>query len=86
MENMVVQDSWYRVIASVTSIREIRDKNGNPMAFLNLSDDTDSIDVVLFSSLYSKVKGQLRIGTYVLVMISYKEEGSKIVQKIHIIE
>ena len=86
LENMVVQDSWYRVIASVTSIREIRDKNGNPMAFLNLSDDTDSIDVVLFSSLYSKVKGQLRVGTYVLVMISYKEEGSKIVQKIHIIE
>lgn len=86
LDAMEVRDSWYRVIAAVSSMREIRDKNGNPMAFLTISDDTDSTDVVLFSSLYNTVRGKLKVGSYVLLMLSYKEAGSKLVQKIHIIE
>jgi len=40
-------------IGFVSRVREIRDKNGNLMAFLELSDETALVDVTIFSREYS---------------------------------
>ncbi|MYL20029.1 DNA polymerase III subunit alpha [Halobacillus litoralis] len=42
--------------AVVDSIREIRTKRGDPMAFLSLSDETAEVDAVIFPDTYRDVK------------------------------
>ena len=44
--------NYVSVLGFVNRIREIKDKNGNLMAFMELSDDTAQLDVTIFSSNY----------------------------------
>ncbi|ARI76813.1 DNA polymerase III subunit alpha [Halobacillus mangrovi] len=45
-----------KLAAVIETIKEIRTKRGDPMAFLTISDETSEIDVVIFPELYRRVK------------------------------
>jgi DNA polymerase-3 subunit alpha len=45
--------SEFKTIGIVDSIKEITDRNGNLMAFITISDRTDSMDIVVFANVYN---------------------------------
>ncbi|WZT99987.1 hypothetical protein MGH68_10020 [Erysipelothrix sp. D19-032] len=49
---------YYRVIGMIEAVKQHRAKNGKMMAFLQVSDDTDNKDVVVFNNVYEKIKDQ----------------------------
>ena len=50
----------YTIAGVVDEMREITTKKGDPMAFLKISDLTDSIEVVVFPRTYKEFKGILK--------------------------
>ncbi len=83
---MVVSQKSYRVIVKVDRIKEHIAKDNKAMAFLHVSDDTGSMDAVMFSNIYSKFKDSLSIDDIALIKGSVKEEGSIVIQDFHIFE
>ncbi|CAM4190194.1 DNA polymerase III subunit alpha [Erysipelothrix aquatica] len=71
---------YYRVIGMIEAVKQHRAKNGKMMAFLQVSDDTDNKDVVVFNNVYEKIKDQLEVGAVVLIKVQVKETDSIIVQ------
>jgi len=66
----------------IEAIREIKDKNGNRMAFVTVSDETYLLDsVVVFASFYDKVAWILKEGTPVLIS-GNKNRGGLVVKNI----
>ncbi len=67
-----------KVSGMITTIREIKEKKtGRPMAFITLSDDENSVEVVIFSSIFTNVKDTIKENKPVIVKGSVKveEEG-----------
>ncbi|QIK57476.1 DNA polymerase III subunit alpha [Erysipelothrix sp. HDW6A] len=73
------RDEPYRVIAMIDRVKTHRAKNGQMMAFIACSDDTGSIEAVVFSNVYEKAKDILAVGNLVLIKGNYRKEGSFIV-------
>ncbi|ATG97559.1 DNA polymerase III subunit alpha [Mesoplasma lactucae] len=72
-------------ILLVDAIRTKKDKNGNLMAFLTLSDDTATIKATMFADTYEKLNGSLNPGAMVLARIriqNYNGEDSAVVEEI----
>lgn len=67
------------IIAMVDSIKNHKTKHGDSMAFLGLSDNTASIDAVMFPKVFEKTKDTLKIGDIVQVRGKLQQEGSLIV-------
>ena len=66
----------------IEKVREIKDKNGNLMCFLSISDETYMMDsAVVFSSFYNKVSWIIEEGKPVLIK-GRKNRGSLVVQDI----
>ncbi|TFH25841.1 hypothetical protein E4G67_00340 [Candidatus Bathyarchaeota archaeon] len=66
----------------IEGVREIKDKNGNRMCFLSLSDETYMLDsVVVFASFYNKVAWIIEEGKPVFIS-GKKNKGSLIVNNI----
>ncbi|MGI8316804.1 DNA polymerase III subunit alpha [Halobacillus mangrovi] len=61
-----------KLAAVIETIKEIRTKRGDPMAFLTISDETSEIDVVIFPELYRSVKPWL--SEQMLVLLEGKVE------------
>ncbi|QIK70110.1 DNA polymerase III subunit alpha [Erysipelothrix sp. HDW6C] len=80
--NVVPRDKYYRVIAMVETVKNHRAKNGKMMAFLGISDDTGTMDAVVFPDLYDKVKDILSVGSLVLIKGNIRDKESIIVQDI----
>ena len=66
--------------AMIEAVKQHRAKNGKMMAFLQVSDDTDNKDVVVFNNVYEKIKDQLEVGAVVLIKVQVKETDSIIVR------
>lgn len=65
-----------RILCLVQSIRNHITKKGDRMCFAEFSDDTGSIDAVVFPELFSRVSGRLQDGEIVLVngRVSVKDD------------
>ena len=54
-----VKSGRVNVLANINSYREITTKKGDLMAFLDISDDTDNIDAVMFPEVYKTYREQI---------------------------
>ena len=73
----------YRIIAMVDRIKLHRAKNGKQMAFLNISDETGSVDTVMFPNTFEKLKRPIEVGDLVLIKGEMRDEGSLIIMDFH---
>ena len=70
----------------INSIREIKTKNGDNMAFLSVEDSSASLDsLVIFSEAYDQYKSVLYPGNLVIMTgkPSFKDGGSLIIEKVY---
>ena len=56
------------------------------MAFLKVSDDSGSMDAIMFHRIYSRFKEKLHVNDIVLIKGQVQEEGKIIIRDFHIIE
>lgn len=82
--NTHVRQADYRVIVMVDRIKNHRTKNGDPMAFLDVSDGTHKISIVVFPNLFRSLEAPLEEGQILLIKGLMKEKDSLIASKIHI--
>lgn len=68
----------------ITKIKPYRTKNGEWMAFLLISDDTSSIDLVLMPRIYNKISNQLIVGKYVYFEGKIEKESSVLINRIEV--
>lgn len=73
-----------RLIAMIDRIKSHRTKNGKEMAFIVVSDDTASIDLVIFPNVYEKIKDSFEVGDIILFKGEMRDPGSIIVQDFHV--
>ncbi|WP_027063035.1 DNA polymerase III subunit alpha [Mesoplasma seiffertii] len=71
------------VIGYVAIVRTKKDKNNQEMAFLNLIDDTDEIDITIFARTYETIKYELQPGTILALEIVTEEYQGKISGKLN---
>ncbi|AUF83369.1 DNA polymerase III subunit alpha [Mesoplasma syrphidae] len=74
---------YSNVIGYVAMIRTKKDKNNQEMAFLNLIDDTDEIDITIFAGTYQKIKYDLQAGIILGLEIQTEEYQGKISGKLN---
>lgn len=75
--NRLKNDSWVTIGVVIEEIRKLKDKNGNHMCFLKVSDDTYMLDsVVIFASQYNKIGWILEEGKPVLISGKKDKKGS----------
>lgn len=84
--NITKGEKVYRIIAMLDRIKLHRAKNGKQMAFLNVSDDTGSLDLVMFPNVYERLAQALAVGDLVLVKGTMRDEGSLIIQDFHVFD
>ncbi len=82
--NLRPGDKNYRVIVKVDRIRLHRAKNGKMMSFVSLSDDTGNVDGVIFPTIYEKMGQNMSVDDIILIKGKVKEEGSILIDKIHV--
>ncbi|GEA90594.1 DNA polymerase III subunit alpha [Leuconostoc mesenteroides] len=70
--NVVQPSQVEKIIAIVDSIRQIRTKKGDDMAFVKVSDTTGEISVTIFPQLFKKISNFLKPGT--ILSIAGKSE------------
>ncbi|MDE6781022.1 MAG: DNA polymerase III subunit alpha, partial [Ruminococcus sp.] len=70
-----------KILCLIGSIRNHTTKKGDRMCFMELADDTGSIDAVVFPELFGKVSGSLRDGGIILAggRISAKDDGISLI-------
>jgi len=66
----------------LNSIREIKTKNGDIMAFAKVIDDSSEIDLAIMPDIYLNFKSDLKIGNYILFNGIMSERPSCLVKKI----
>lgn len=84
--HLVPQYAAYRVIVKIDRIREHLAKDGRTMAFLQISDETGSMDAVMFNNVYEHFRGKIELDDIALIKGQVKEEGSIIIKDFHIFE
>ena len=81
-----VSQSSFRVIAMVDRIKTHRTKNNEMMAFVEVSDGSHALSLVIFPNVYKTVADTLNVGDMLLIMGTMKEKDSLIVNKLHIMQ
>lgn len=76
------------VILQVQKVKNITDRKGNEMCFIEGNDDTGSIDCVVFSSVYKQVALALQKGNICIIQgkVNYNDRLSIIVEKASVIK
>lgn len=81
-----IRNESYRIIVKLDYIKVHVAKDGNEMAFLKVSDDSGSMDAIMFHRIYSRFKEKLHVNDIVLIKGQVQEEGKIIIRDFHIIE
>ena len=66
-------------------VKEHRTKNGDMMAFMNVSDELDNVDIVVMPNIYRTIQG-IKRNTYVIIHGVMEERGSVLVKEFKIVE
>ncbi|KAF5295678.1 hypothetical protein FQA39_LY12851 [Lamprigera yunnana] len=69
--------SVFKPIDIISSIRVIKDKNKNDMAFITMTDDTGEIDVTVFSSSYENYQGDILINKTLVIEVKTEMYDNK---------
>lgn len=72
-------------VAFISNKKEHRTKNGEMMAFLNVRDESEEIDVTLFPKVYKQFT-TLKRGDYILINGIYDERGSVVANEIKVLD
>lgn len=74
-------DEIIPLIAHVSSVKEIRTKKGDPMAFATLEDDSGSVETVVFPRLFQEARNVWRQGTLLFVRgrVDAKSDNRKLI-------
>ncbi|WP_439426147.1 DNA polymerase III subunit alpha [Oenococcus alcoholitolerans] len=67
-----------KIAVMIDSIRITRDKNGNQMAFLTVSDSGGEVSVVVFARQYSKISNLLKNGSLIAIMGKTQQRNDEI--------
>lgn len=78
--------SSVRILGLVKSIREIRTKKGQMMAFAEAADETGDVRIVIWPRLYARFSAQLRTGDYIMVYGKMDQEQSLLADDIRLID
>ncbi|EZH66741.1 hypothetical protein DH09_02015 [Bacillaceae bacterium JMAK1] len=70
------QHVW--IAGTLETMKPIRTKNGQSMAFLNLSDDTGRIEIVVFPDVYREMKDELIEGELLVVFGKVESNANRI--------
>jgi DNA polymerase III subunit alpha len=72
----------------ITSIRQVKTKAGQAMAFMTIFDETDTLDCVIFPKLFETIKDPLKKGFIILVSGSSDREkkGTLLVEQLQVID
>lgn len=87
-ETSLYFDKYINIVVSVDSIREINTKNGDKMSFIEVSDEIEKIELVIFPKFY-KENVNIKIGDILLVYGKVEKRFDKyqiVVSKIEVIE
>ena len=84
--NINVGYQYHRVIAMVEHVKHHRAKNGKAMCFLEISDGTKSLSVVIFPDLFGQLKTPIEAGQLLLLKVQMKEQDSLIAHDVHVFE
>lgn len=66
-------------------VKEHRTKTGELMAFMNVSDELDNVDIVVMPNIYRTIQGVKR-NTYVMIQGVMEDRGSVLVKEFKIVE
>lgn len=66
-----------RLLVGIKRIKEIQTKKQETMAFIELHDETASIDAVVFPKIYDKLKEQLKVGYLYIIGGKCEERNEK---------
>lgn len=77
---------FMQVIGRVTSFRTHTTKQGEPMCFVSLEDETGKIDIVLMPALYAKEKNQIAKDRIVFVQGNKNRPQSIVARKLRWID
>lgn len=74
----LVQGEQARILIEVHSIRTIRTKSGEPMAFLQVSDTKNKLDVTLFPETYNRFSSLIKEGGYYYLTGKVQERDGRL--------
>lgn len=76
------------LVARVQSVRQHRDKRGQLMAFVEVEDESGSLSLTLFSSLFQQPEIQQRLGPGLYVYVEGRRDrrDSVAVNRLHFID
>lgn len=84
-----VNAGFISIMGSITRIKEINDKQGHKMAFVELTDESGKIDVTFFADKYKNHEQILQVNNILLLNIrlqTYHERTSGIANQVKLIE
>jgi DNA polymerase-3 subunit alpha len=71
-------EKWAESGVYISSVKKIRTKNGDPMAFLTINDSSGELEAVVFPNVYKKYSLLLDQGTMVLLGGKLEERSGKL--------
>ncbi|MEG0823763.1 MAG: DNA polymerase III subunit alpha, partial [Erysipelotrichaceae bacterium] len=74
---------YAKILGQIDRIKQHRTKRGDVMAFVNVSDDTGSFDLVIMPDLYARRQKILVKGQYILASGRIEKENSCLVKEIN---
>lgn len=76
------------VIAQVQRVKNITDRKGNEMCFIDAIDETGSIDGIVFASVYKRVALSLQKGNICIMQgkVNYKDKISFVIEKANVMK
>lgn len=75
---------WFVVMLDV--LKHHKTKNGDPMAFITVSDNTRSVEAVVFPRVFEKHKELLKVGDILKFKLKNQQTGSVLVEDVAIID
>ena len=70
--NTSLLNKFFNVISLISELNERRSKTGKKYCFLNLSDETGSIDAICFSEVLESSQNYLKIGKVILIRLAFQ--------------
>ncbi|ATZ18577.1 DNA polymerase III subunit alpha [Williamsoniiplasma somnilux] len=83
--NLLNKKGNFIIIGYVSAIKEKNDKHGDPMAFIEMSDETENIEITVFSRTFKNFKNDILLGSVLCVEInidSFNDKPSFVLNKI----
>lgn len=73
-----VSNKEYRIVASLSRIKEIKTKKGQAMAFIDVEDEFNSISGVIFTTLYNEIKPTLETNKVYLFLAKIEKRNNSL--------